>query len=150
MRANYDINNLNPKSNPYSQLLNQLNGTKTFSDSEQLNKELKEIVSNYESWLNLSYMTEEQFLSFADRGGFDIQQKTQDIYTVISLLAKSEDGGAAPIGETIAYPTADTEAAMNCTMLLMYLASRLDEQNKQPQNYFWNIAKEFCKKNIKG
>lgn len=126
------------------QLLDNIKATKTFSDSEQLNKELEEIVENFEMWLKLSHLSMEEFLAYSDVDEFEIYKKEQGDYIVISLGYKEKQGQLSAIGETIAYPANDPDAAMSCAILIMYIAARLDEKNEVRQNYFWNIAKKFC------
>lgn len=125
-------------------LLDNIKATKTFSDSEQLNKELENIVKNFEAWLKLSNISLEEFFAYSDVDGFKIYNNRQGEYVVISLTYINEKGDRSAIGETIAYPADDSEAAMSCAILIMYIAARLDEKSETRHNYFWNIAKQFC------
>lgn len=122
-----------------------VNLKETFGNPEDVTEELNGIIKNFEMWLNLSSISEEELYCFSDSRNFSIGNESKDGYMIIRMFADNHT-----IGETIAYPLDDEYAKYDAILLILYIASRLDEHDhSERKDYFYNIAKCFCNDTLK-
>ena len=126
---------------------NVLNLKEKLGDSEQVKKELEEIITNFEKWLELSNLTFEEFIQYKNVENFQILKFEKDSYVIVRFIFNE----TSFIGEQMAYEKENMYGKYDMILLILYIAARLDEANAgQRKNYFWNIAKQFCNKLEKG
>lgn len=118
-----------------------------------VSREIKEIESNYNTWLAMSNLTEKEFLKNRTISNFKILGGADGKYTIIVIGKVCKDEKFVKIGEQMAFETDNKEARMNCCLLLMYIANKLDEMNNKAPKfeqrglYFTEITKKFIKEN---
>lgn len=116
-------------------------------------KEVEKVKSNFEAWLGASNLSEKEFLKRKIVGDFKIITQDEEEYVSVQLTYKA-NGIIKKIGEAFLYPKMDVEAFMDLSLILLYIAQRLDEENKksplllQRKNYFFDIVKKFIAKEI--
>lgn len=119
----------------------------------QMELETKQIESNYQKWLEMSGMSEPEFFKFRTVGNFKILDGTdeQNDYKIIVLGYMNKNDDFVKIGEQFAYKKGDVNGYLDLSLVLLYIASRLDIANnkapafEQRKNYFSEITKAFLK-----
>lgn len=110
--------------------------------------EVKETKNNYKKWLEMSHMKEEDLLQFKTANNFTILTGEDKGYSII-IIGNVHNGKFEKIGEQFVYKTGDTETFLDVSILLFYIAQRLDEANEklpkfqQRERYFYLKVKEF-------
>lgn len=114
---------------------------------------LQEIESNYHTWLTMSNLTEKEFLQNRTISTFKISCGADSKYTIMMIGKVCKGEKFVKIGEQMAFETDNKEAKMNCCLLLLYLANKLDEANskapafEQRGAYFTELTQKFIKEN---
>lgn len=112
-----------------------------------------EAEKNFSSWLEISRLTEQDFLDNRTVADFEILNGSQDKYQII-VIGYRHAGEFTRIGEQFAYPEGDQAAFQDLAFLLLYMAQKLDDANahapafEQRPNYFYDKVKVFLKEQI--
>lgn len=115
--------------------------------------EVKKIENNYREWLKVSNLTETELLKNRTVPEFRIASGEVDGYVLVLLGYMGEENFVA-IGEQFVVEVGDEEARMDLSLLLLYIANKLDEANSKAMKleqrplYFTNITKEFVKREL--
>lgn len=118
-----------------------------------ISQEIEQIEKHYKTWLEMSNLTEKEFVSYRNISRYQILSGVDGNYTII-VIGRMNNHGFEKIGEQIAFETNNKEAMTNCCLLLLYLANKLDESNmvapkfEQRGLYFTQITKDFIKNNF--
>lgn len=116
-------------------------------------QEIVQIENSYKTWLEMSNLTEKEFIAFRNIARYQIMAGVDGKYTVI-VIGKMNGDKFEKIGEQIAFETDNKEALTNCCLFLLFLANKLDESNakapkfEQRGLYFTQITKDFIKSNL--
>lgn len=118
-----------------------------------ISQEIEQIEKHYKTWLEMSNLTDKEFVSYRNISRYHILSGVDGNYTII-VIGRMNNHGFEKIGEQIAFETNNKEAMTNCCLLLLYLANKLDESNmvapkfEQRGLYFTQITKDFIKNNF--
>lgn len=114
-----------------------------------VSKEVKRVEDNFENWLEVSNFTEKDFLEYRTIAGFEVLGGTDGNYTIVAL-GRNLNGVFQRIGEQFAFLQGDLSAFEDLSLLLLFIAEKLDSANKksplpceQRKDYFYNKVKEF-------
>ena len=118
-----------------------------------ISQEIVQIENSYKTWLEMSNLTEKEFIAFRNIARYQIMDGVDGEYTLI-VIGKMNGDKFEKIGEQIAFETNNKEALANCCLFLLFLANKLDESNanapkfEQRGLYFTQITKDFIKSNL--
>jgi len=118
-----------------------------------ISQEIVQIENSYKTWLEMSNLTEKEFIAFRNIARYQIMDGVDGEYTII-VIGKMNGDKFEKIGEQIAFETNNKEALANCCLFLLFLANKLDESNanapkfEQRGLYFTQITKDFIKSNL--
>ncbi len=118
--------------------------------ANEVNREMGKVEDNFKQWLKISNMEYKVFLQYRYVADFQILSETNQEYTII-VIGSVSNGQFTRIGEQFAYREGDIDAFQELSLLLLYIAERLDEANKaapvfeQRGTYFHDKIKEFIK-----
>lgn len=130
---------------------NYINLKKIFKNPNDVNKEIKEVKENFNGWLTFSDLSIEDFVKCASADDFKIIKEEYNDMIQIQLLIKNKpELQYKMLGEMISFNKCDDYGRYSAILLLLYISSRLDESNqKKEKEFFWEIAKKFCRKIVK-
>lgn len=117
-------------------------------DSKEVDKEVKVIENNFKIWLQMSNLTEKEFIKFRNVRNFKIICGEDSGYKILRL-GYEIDNNFHSIGEQIAYPMGDDNSFADLCLLILYMAQKLDNANavapifEQRKDYFYKITKDF-------
>lgn len=113
--------------------------------------EVKEVKMNFNRWLNNSRISESDLIKYR-AGEFKIDFFNEGQYGVINLKYIA-DLKEEKVGESLFYKIDDKVNKVDIALLLLYIAERLDESNrnapafqKREDRYFYNKVKNSIKK----
>lgn len=131
----------------------RLNRKRGNNSVKGISQEVKQIEEHYKTWLEMSNLTEKEFIAYRNIARYHIMCGIDGNYTIV-VIGKMNNEVFEKIGEQIAFETDNKEAMTNCCLFLLYLANKLDESNavapkfEQRGLYFTQITKDFIKNNI--
>lgn len=128
--------------------VNCINLKRIFKNPNDVSKEIKEVKQNFNDWLTFSNLSIEDFVKSASADDFKIiKEKYCDMVQIRLLVKNKPEPQYKMLGEMISFNTYDDYGRYSAILLLLYIASRLDESNpKKEKEFFWEIAKNFCRK----
>lgn len=116
--------------------------------ANEVNQEMGKIEINFKQWLEMSNLEYKDFLKYRYVADFQILSGNSQGYTII-VIGSVSNGQFARIGEQFAYREGDMDAFQDLSLLLLYIAERLDKANKaapafeQRGTYFYDKIKKF-------
>lgn len=116
-------------------------------------EEVKKVQENFFMWLEISHLTQKEFLQNKIVGDFAVTAQEEEEYILVQLCYKVK-GNVCNIGKPFLYQKNNNEAFLDLSLLLLYIGQQLDEENlKSPlllnrKNYFYNIMQKFIKTEI--
>lgn len=119
-------------------------------NSNDMNNEVEVVKKNFKQWLKISSLSEEDFLKYRTIMDFRILNAANNGYKII-VLGYISKGSFVKIGEQLAYQEHDLSGFEDLSLLLLFMAQKLDSENQkapkfeQRPNYFFNKVKTFIK-----
>lgn len=116
----------------------------------EASREALEIEKKYEQWLEMGGLTDRSFLSYRTVADFTILSGESGDYKIIAI-GHAFKGVFTRIGEQLAYKKNDLEGFENLSLLLLFMAQKLDMANEkapkfeQRPKYFYEKVKAFIK-----
>lgn len=116
--------------------------------ADEVNREVKRIEENFYNWLQMSGLDYEEFLKSRTMLNFQIKSSHDDGYNIVTI-GNMSNGQFMQLGERFVYSSGDKGAFQDMALLLLYIAERLDSENKadshihQKRDYFFNQIKFF-------
>lgn len=109
---------------------------------------IKDVESYFNAWLQMSNLTEIDFLSYRTKSNYEIRKKIENGYCVIDI-GFIHNEIFKRIGEPFVFERNDISSFEDVSLLLLYIASKLDKANsiaplfEKRTNYFFDKTKEF-------
>lgn len=116
-----------------------------------LNKEVAAVEHNYLKWLEISKLTELDFIKYRIIPNFEILQGNDNNYNII-VIGYYFKGKFNRIGEQFGVLENDLVAFEDLSLLLLLIAQKLDNANtaapqfEQRPNYFYEKVKVFIER----
>lgn len=117
----------------------------------QVSKEVLLIEKQYKVWLEMSGLSEREFLQYRTIANFTILSGLDENaeYKIVVIGYINKENEFVQIGEQFAFQVGDTNACYDLALILLYIANKLDSLNskapkfEQRENYFYNKIKKF-------
>lgn len=117
-------------------------------NGNDVKKEVESIELKFNQWLNISNLSEKDFLSYRTNADFEILSGMDSGYKIV-VIGYMHNGNFVRIGEQFAYPENDLSGFEDLALLLLFMAQKLDSLNakapmfEQRPNYFHEKVQTF-------
>lgn len=123
-------------------------------DENDICESIMKVEKNFKLWLRASKLSEQEFLSYGAISNFeiltdcDVMKGDGSGYKIV-LIGQRINGMFTRVGEKLIYPENDLKGFSDFSTLLIYMAQKLDNENKkipvfeQRQKYFYSKVQAF-------